>query len=208
MTNTITYDGVEYRKVKRKAEVGDLVLIEHSEELPEIIGRVGECIDLDLHGDSSFNIDISNSIYGNFAYVDANSDSFYVLEVAEPEQPVEASPSVIELLANLALRLTQVEDKIGTDVLKPTDDDETPTQSDSVDNVNSPQHYRHGRFETIELIEDITKKYDDGFVAYCVGNAVKYVDRAPFKHVSPSEDLRKAAWYLTRAADATTPPSS
>ena len=198
MTNTITYDGVEYRKVKRKAEVGDLVLIEHSEELPEIIGRVGECIDLDLHGDSSFNIDISNSIYGNFAYVDANSDSFYVLEVAEPEQPVEASPSVIELLSNLALRLAKVEAG-----LKPTDDIDTPTQSESVDNVNSPQHYRHGRFETIELIEDITKKYDDGFVAYCVGNAVKYVDRAPFKHGSPSEDLRKAAWYLTRAAEHT-----
>lgn len=123
---------------------------------------------------------------------------------------VEASPSVIELLSNLALRLTKVE--AGLEPKEADEvDNETPTQSDTVDNVNSPQHYRHGRFETIELIEDITKKYDDGFVAYCVGNAVKYVDRAPFKHGSPSEDLRKAAWYLTRAAehtDATTPPST
>ena len=127
-----------------------------------------------------------------------NVDKFELVTEPTEGTSVEASPSVIELLSNLALRLTKVED-----VIKPTVVNETPTQAESVDNVNSPQHYRHGRFETIELIEDITKKYDDGFVAYCVGNAVKYIDRAPFKHGSPSEDLRKAAWYLTRAAEHT-----
>lgn len=69
------------------------------------------------------------------------------------------------------------------------------------DVVNSPQHYKRGKFETIEVIEHITAGYDVPFVAYCVGNAVKYIDRAPYKHESPEECLRKAAWYLTRAAD-------
>lgn len=73
--------------------------------------------------------------------------------------------------------------------------------TDTVDNVNSPQHYTRGDLETIDVIEHIVAGYADPFVSYCVGNAVKYEDRAPFKHGSPAEDLRKAAWYLSRAAD-------
>lgn len=76
---------------------------------------------------------------------------------------------------------------------------EEPTQ----DAVNSPQHYKRGKYETIEVIEHITAGYDYPFVAYCVGNAVKYLDRAPYKHDSPAECLRKAAWYITRAAEHT-----
>lgn len=64
------------------------------------------------------------------------------------------------------------------------------------DMVNHPAHYKQGRFETIELIEEITKGYKDGYVAYCVGNALKYLARAPFKHESPEEDLSKAKKYL------------
>lgn len=70
-----------------------------------------------------------------------------------------------------------------------------------LDAVNSPSHYKRGEYETIDIIEHITAGYSDPFVAYCVGSTVKYVDRAPFKHDSPAECLRKAAWYLTRAAD-------
>lgn len=184
-------------------------------EMPKIgdkvryIGKKGE-----FNSDVTYgNIyEITESYSGGVFFVDdtkeeesgIGEENFDMFElVTEPTEapPVVASPSVIELLSNLALRLTKVEDKIGNDVLNPKEADGTPTQLESVDNVNSPQHYRHGRFETIELIEGIAKKYDDGFVAYCVGNAVKYVDRAPFKHGSPSEDLRKAAWYLTRAAE-------
>src|SRR5690554_4858248 len=64
------------------------------------------------------------------------------------------------------------------------------------DAVNHPNHYTQGRFETIEIIEEITQGYEDGYVAYCVGNALKYLARAPFKHGEPTEDLRKAAKYL------------
>lgn len=139
-------------------------------------------------------------------YDDAGDDRYISIpdkdfKLIVEQTPVPAvSPELTDLLANISRRLYEVEES-----LKPSEPSGANTQAESVDNVNSPQHYRHGRFETIEIIEDITKKYDDGFVAYCVGNAVKYIDRAPFKHGSPAEDLRKAAWYLTRAADYTTP---
>jgi len=67
---------------------------------------------------------------------------------------------------------------------------------DESDAVEHPNHYTQGRFETIEVIEEITQGYSDGYVAYCVGNALKYLARAPHKHAEPAEDLRKAAKYL------------
>lgn len=69
------------------------------------------------------------------------------------------------------------------------------------DAVNSPNHYTQGKFETIEVIEHLTSKYDDGFVAHCVGTAFKYMDRAPYKHDNPTECLRKAAKYLEFAIE-------
>lgn len=81
---------------------------------------------------------------------------------------------------------------------------ETETnQGDAVeqDYVNSPSHYQNAKFETIEVIEEITKGYNDGFVGMCVGNTQKYIARAPFKHASPLEDLRKAERYLRFAID-------
>jgi hypothetical protein len=70
------------------------------------------------------------------------------------------------------------------------------------DAVEHPSHYNTGRFETIEIIEEITQGYDDGYVSYCVGNAVKYLSRAPFKHESPHEDIHKASKYLEFALGA------
>lgn len=64
------------------------------------------------------------------------------------------------------------------------------------DNVNQPSHYTQGKVEVIEYIEQVTEGYADGFVAHCVGTAIKYVSRAPYKHETPTEDLRKAAKYL------------
>lgn len=69
-------------------------------------------------------------------------------------------------------------------------------QGEPQDAVNSPNHYTQGRFETIEVIEEITQGYSDGYVAYCVGNALKYLARAPFKHGEPTEDISKAAKYI------------
>lgn len=59
--------------------------------------------------------------------------------------------------------------------------------------VNSPPHYRGGRIEVIDFIED--KKLN-----YQRGNVVKYVVRAGLKDPSKEvEDLRKCRWYVDRA---------
>lgn len=66
------------------------------------------------------------------------------------------------------------------------------------DNVNRPAHYTAGRIEAIDAVREALG--DDAFVAYCRGTAIKYAWRAGRK-IDAAEDLRKGAWYLTRAAD-------
>lgn len=59
------------------------------------------------------------------------------------------------------------------------------------DMVNHPQHYaEHYEHEVIELTE---------LLSFCLGNAVKYLLRAPYKG-GEKEDLQKAEWYLRRMA--------
>ena len=67
----------------------------------------------------------------------------------------------------------------------------------SKDMVNSPAHYNQTELECIDAI-----KYalgEEGFVAYCRGNAIKYNWRAGHK-IDSVEDLNKAAWYCRMAA--------
>lgn len=63
------------------------------------------------------------------------------------------------------------------------------------DKINRPTHYVQGKFETIEVIEDIAQFYS-GRYAVLVGNVIKYLARAP--HAKGLEDLQKAQWYLNR----------
>jgi len=63
------------------------------------------------------------------------------------------------------------------------------------DNVNAPQHYLHGKKETIYEISDCMTS--DEFHGYLKGNILKYVSRYKFKG-EPLEDLQKAQWYLNR----------
>lgn len=72
--------------------------------------------------------------------------------------------------------------------------DMEPATIEPVDLVNHPPHYTQGRSEAIDVIED-SLGYD-GFVGYCVGNALKYLIRHRAK--GGSVDLRKAHWYLSR----------
>lgn len=60
---------------------------------------------------------------------------------------------------------------------------------EKTDNVNHPAHYAdHYPHEVIELTECL---------GFCLGNAVKYILRSPFKG-KEVEDLQKAVWYLKR----------
>lgn len=71
----------------------------------------------------------------------------------------------------------------------------------SEDNVEKPAHYTQGKFETIDIIAQIVAGYNDPFVGHCVGTAVKYVSRAPYKHDMPLEDMRKAKRYIEFAIE-------
>ena len=66
--------------------------------------------------------------------------------------------------------------------------------------VNHPPHYNQGKFETIDIIEDILAGYDDPVEAYLIGTTLKYLARAPFKNAK-KQDLEKAEFYLKRAID-------
>ncbi len=69
-----------------------------------------------------------------------------------------------------------------------------------VDPVNHPDHYQSE--DGIECIDAIRAALGlEGFVAHCRGTAIKYAWRSGKKQ-RHAEDLRKAAWYLTRAAEA------
>lgn len=70
----------------------------------------------------------------------------------------------------------------------------------TVDMVNSPNHYKQYDSidgEVIDLIEEVEKAYPLG-LGYCIGNALKYILRAPFKG-NMKQDLQKAIYYLERA---------
>lgn len=62
-----------------------------------------------------------------------------------------------------------------------------------IDNVNKPSHYQLDcGVESIKIIEKILGK--EGFVAFCLGNILKYLIRAEKKN--KLEDYKKAAKYL------------
>ena len=71
------------------------------------------------------------------------------------------------------------------------------------DKVNSPSHYTSGGIEAIDYIK--AKLGDDGCIAYCLGNVIKYVSRAGKKDIQKElEDLKKAQWYLNKAIQIST----
>lgn len=63
-----------------------------------------------------------------------------------------------------------------------------------MDKIN-PSYYKRGKFETIDVILDVTKHLG-GNEGYLVGNIVKYISRYDKKN--GVEDLKKARWYLNR----------
>ncbi len=64
-------------------------------------------------------------------------------------------------------------------------------QTDAPETVNHPAHYNTGGIECIEAVKAMGMLH-----GFCVGNAVKYLWRAPHKHETPLEDLKKARFYL------------
>ena len=72
-------------------------------------------------------------------------------------------------------------------------------QNDDTEEVNHPSHYNQYTFEAIDIIDEVAPKYPIE-VAMEIGNAIKYLLRAPFKG-RLIQDLNKAVWYINRAIE-------
>ncbi len=70
---------------------------------------------------------------------------------------------------------------------------------ESKDNPIRPSHYRDGKIEPIDFIED----KDLGFH---LGNAIKYISRAGKKN-DEIQDLKKAIWYIQRYIESKKEPT-
>jgi hypothetical protein len=64
-----------------------------------------------------------------------------------------------------------------------------------LDMVNEPPHYTKGKFECIDVIEDVTQDLK-GMEAVCTSQVLKYTWR--WKHKNGVEDLKKAQYYLNK----------
>lgn len=98
-----------------------------------------------------------------------------------------------------------------TETPKFVNEDAGRISSGNKEHVNSPDHYQHIRlahneidpqyYETIDIIEGVLNSLElDPFGSDCIGNALKYIMRAPYKG-KMAEDLAKASWYLSRYSD-------
>lgn len=68
---------------------------------------------------------------------------------------------------------------------------------ETVDMVNHPPHYNQYSIEVLDLINEVSGRFSDGYHAYVIGNVLKYVLRAAFKN--KTEDINKAKFYADSA---------
>lgn len=64
--------------------------------------------------------------------------------------------------------------------------------------VSHPDHYKSGKYEVIDIIEEFTKDLT-GIQAVDTGNAIKYILRWHKKN--GVQDVKKAIWYLTHLVE-------
>ena len=72
----------------------------------------------------------------------------------------------------------------------------TPFYPAKYDPVEKPEHYRRGKIECIDYIEQQTEEDSHFAYGYCYGNTMKYLHR--FRYKDGTKDLRKARWYLDK----------
>lgn len=65
------------------------------------------------------------------------------------------------------------------------------------DVVNHPSHYETGKYECIDVMEEVFGR--EAVESFCVCNAFKYLYR--HKRKNRLEDLKKARWYLDRVIE-------
>ena len=68
----------------------------------------------------------------------------------------------------------------------------------TTDKAINPEHYKAGVSEVIDVIRE--QLGDEGFIAYCRGNVLKYATRAGKKSDNAAQDIAKAAWHAQMAS--------
>lgn len=137
---------------------------------------------------------------------------FFDDKVSDKKQESSNDVQQKKRFEHLKGNLSRIDRLHGDIILKPTEhskgeltlDELTPNdmrklvggKEEPNDIVNKPSHYTYGKIEIIEIVEQVTATYPVK-IAFSIGNALKYISRAPFKN--GVEDLKKAVWYLDRA---------
>lgn len=62
------------------------------------------------------------------------------------------------------------------------------------DNVSHPSHYKTGKFECIEVMQEVFGT--EAVQNFCVCNAFKYLYR--HRRKNGKEDIEKARWYINK----------
>ena len=136
-----------------------------------------------------------NGYFGKFMYINDIGEYSVLLDVgAQLSFPPETLKLFEETPAPKEKNIPLTNPKKAHDLINQTS--KITNQSDT---VNSPSHYNQTKIEAIDIIEDVTAGYQSN-VKYHIGNAIKYLIRAPFKN-NTVEDLKKAAWYIQRAIE-------
>jgi hypothetical protein len=107
MENVIEYEGKKYRQVKRKADVGELVMITRSKDFAKDV--ITKVIEVDgMFDDGSIIVEERGSKFAD-GYVDGRKDVYVVLEPIEESAP-EPSPQLAGIYDALAKLATAVVD--------------------------------------------------------------------------------------------------
>lgn len=134
---------------------------------------------------SKDNLEIDIFIGGRKMFKE-DADDFYTFYPAN----VQGSFNNEDL--NVAQAIQALDIKSGSDYDIDEDNDEEEN------NINNPKHYTLGKIECIDAIEGMLG--EEGLMAFCVANAVKYIWRHRLKG-KPIEDLEKAQWYINKAKE-------
>lgn len=170
-TGLIEYAGETFRLVKRHADKGDLVLVTYFDH-----ENVAAIRGVEGRAGVYKDLRLDDIVINDESYLDSDADKYFVME---PFTPVKEEDTPAPDLA-----------------YEPMD----MLPEDEPDTVNHPNHYTTGKFEVIEMIEEVTKGYEDPFIGYTIGNVQKYIARAPHKG-KLIEDLEKARKYLDFAIE-------
>ena len=111
-TDIVVIDGKRYLMVERKAEVGDKVIVTNAENTFGKYGNGSVLVAEETLGIGIYNKNVITEELGCNPNGFIAHDEYRVLVLLEDATESEASPSVVDMLSNLALRLMQLERKV------------------------------------------------------------------------------------------------